>query len=177
VAFCLFFLVQVQDAGVDADGLANQKAALTKANENLIKQRDKNEKELKDREGMVAQSQKIQEQFAKESQTVKDQTTSAAQFERLHKQIGEMNDLVDKRKPLVEQSEKLQQQFSDLMKELNELALTGDADAKQIISAYGVQVNDAAKKDSGTPETPAKDDKAGDDKKLPDDKKPGDGSH
>jgi myosin heavy subunit len=145
VAFSLFFLSQLQEANVEASGLENQKTATIKAHESLKKQIDKNFKELEDRKAAVAQSEKIQEDFANESKTVKERTTSTAQFEQLHKQLIDMNALRDQMKPKVEESQKIQQQFTDLMKDLDSLKRLGDKDADAILSAFGIQINDPAK--------------------------------
>lgn len=147
IAFSLYFLTQMQEAGIEADGLKIQETATAKLTESLQKQHERNEKELKDREALVAASEKIQQQFASESQTVKDKTTSAAQFEQLHNQIAELNKLLEQRKPLVEQSQQVQQQFTDLMKDLDTLArVNKDADADMIIKTYGIQINDTTGK-------------------------------
>jgi hypothetical protein len=164
VAFCLFFVAQIQEAGIEGQGLDLQKAALTDAQDRLAKQKEKNAKELEDRKALVAQSENIQQQFADESKTVKDKTTTAAQFEALHKQIADMNKLLDDRKPLVEQSQKLQQQFSELMKDLDRLAREGDKDAALIINGYGIKVSE------NTP--PANPPEKKPEEKKPEEKKP-----
>ena len=48
----------------------------------------------------------------------------------------------EERKALVAQSQQLQKQFTDLMKELDEVARGGDKDAELIIKGYGIKVND-----------------------------------
>jgi hypothetical protein len=151
VAFCLYFLTQLQEAGIESDGLAVQKTATTKLTDTLTKQIEKNGKELEDRKKLVAQSERIQEDFANESKTVKEKTTSSAQFEQLHTQIVEMNKALEQRKPMVEQSQKLQQQFTDFMKELDALAKGGDKDAQLVISTFGIQINDPAKEPEKKP--------------------------
>ena len=49
---------------------------------------------------------------------------------------------VEERKPLVAQSEGLQKTFTDLMKDVNDLAVKGDEDAKKIIVGYGIKIAD-----------------------------------
>jgi len=49
---------------------------------------------------------------------------------------------VEERKPLVAQSESLQKTFTDLMKDVNDLAVKGDEDAKKIIVGYGIKIAD-----------------------------------
>ncbi len=51
---------------------------------------------------------------------------------------------VEGRKALVAQSEQIQKQFTDMMKELNDLARGGDKDAEKIITGYGIKINDPA---------------------------------
>lgn len=145
VAFSLFFFTQVQEAGLETKGLEVQKNGITKVSENLSTQIKKNETELAERRSLIAQSEKIQERFAEESSKVKNLTTSSAQIEALHKQVAEMKTQLDKQQELVVQSEKTQQKFSDLMKDLNTLAKTNDADAQLIIKSFGIQVTDEEK--------------------------------
>lgn len=145
VAFSLFFLTQLQEAGIEADGLALQKTATAKTAETLTTQFDKNKKELEDRASFVAQSEKIQQDFAAESKTVKDKSTTAAQFEQLHNQIIAMNKALEERKPQVAASEQLQQTFTDFMKELDALRVSGDKDAELIMKTYGIQISDTKK--------------------------------
>ncbi len=49
---------------------------------------------------------------------------------------------VEERKALVAQSEQTQKQFTDMMKELNDLARGGDKDAEKVITGYGIKIND-----------------------------------
>ena len=49
---------------------------------------------------------------------------------------------LEERKPLVVQSESLQKTFTDLMKDVNDLAVKGDEDAKKIIVGYGIKIAD-----------------------------------
>lgn len=51
---------------------------------------------------------------------------------------------IEERKVLVAQSESTQKQFTDIMKEVDELAKKGDEDAKRIIDGYGIKVNEPA---------------------------------
>ena len=78
--------------------------------------------------------------------------------DKVIKNLGEAKETLDKnvetRKALVAQSEQLQKQFTDLMKELDELARGGDKDADLIIKGYGIKVNDGPAAPS-TPSTPA----------------------
>ncbi len=154
VAFSLFFLTQLQEAGIEADGLALQKTATVKTASALTAQIEKNKKELDDRAALVAQSEKIQQDFATESKTVKDRTTTAAQFEQLHKQLEELKLLVEKGKTEVANSEAVQQTFTDFMKELDALRIAGDPDAALIMTTYGIQINDPKKEAPKTEEKP-----------------------
>lgn len=49
---------------------------------------------------------------------------------------------IEERKALVAQSEQTQRQFTELMREVDELARGGDKDAKTIIEGYGIKVNE-----------------------------------
>ena len=49
---------------------------------------------------------------------------------------------IEERKPLVIQSETLQKTFTEMMKEVNDLMLKGDEDAKKIIDGYGIKIAD-----------------------------------
>ncbi len=64
------------------------------------------------------------------------------------KDLGDAKERLDKaveeRKPSVEQSTATQAKFTSMMKELDELSKAGDKDAKLIIDAYGIKVNDNA---------------------------------
>jgi hypothetical protein len=82
-----------------------------------------------------------------------DQGTSSmnwqlGQTEKVIKNLTEARATLEKnvesRKALVAQSEQLQKQFTDLMKELDELARGGDKDAEMIIKGYGIKVNEPA---------------------------------
>lgn len=68
---------------------------------------------------------------------------------------------IEERRPLVAQSEQTQKQFTDLMKEVDELARGGDKDAKTIIDGYGIKVNEpgGAPRPSTDSKEPAKDKK------------------
>jgi hypothetical protein len=148
IAFCLFFLTQLQEANIEAAGLENQKTAVTKTHTTLSEQIKKNEKELEDRKAAVAQAEKIQEDFAAETKTVKERTTSAAQFEALNRQVVELAKAIEKGKPMVERSQRVQDQFTDLMKDVDALKRLGDKDAELILTSFGIQVNDPAKTDA-----------------------------
>ncbi len=50
---------------------------------------------------------------------------------------------IDERKPLVKTSEETQKTFTDLMKDVNDLAKGGDEDAKKIIDGYQIKIADA----------------------------------
>lgn len=54
---------------------------------------------------------------------------------------------IEERNPLVAQSEQVQKQFTDVMKELSELARGGDKDAEKIMTGYGIKVNEPAAAD------------------------------
>lgn len=81
---------------------------------------------------------------------MKWQSTSA---DNLLKKLAEnktnLEASVEKSKPLVAQSEQSQKQFLDLMKELNEIAVAGDKDAKLIIDNYGIKVADQPPAEEG----------------------------
>ncbi len=49
---------------------------------------------------------------------------------------------IEERKPLVATSESLQKTFTDMMKEVNDLAVKGDEDAKKLIVGYGIKISD-----------------------------------
>ena len=49
---------------------------------------------------------------------------------------------IEERKPLVIQSEGLQKTFTEMMKEVNDLAKGGDEDSKKIIIGYGIKIAD-----------------------------------
>jgi hypothetical protein len=68
---------------------------------------------------------------------------------------------IEERKPLVAQSEQTQKQFTDLMKDVDELARGGDKDAKTIIDGYGIKVNEpgGAPRASTDSKEPAKESK------------------
>jgi len=88
------------------------------------------------------------------SDSMKWQQTNA---EKMLKNLTEARDTLtknvdsDERKALVAQSQQLQKQFTDLMKELDELARSGDKDADLIIKGYGIKVNDPAPSTGGAP--------------------------
>lgn len=49
---------------------------------------------------------------------------------------------IEERKPLVATSEDTQKKFTELMKDVNDLAIGGDEDAKKIIVGYGIKIAD-----------------------------------
>lgn len=49
---------------------------------------------------------------------------------------------IEERKPLVATSEDTQKKFTELMKDVNDLAIGGDEDAKKIIIGYGIKIAD-----------------------------------
>jgi uncharacterized protein YlxW (UPF0749 family) len=51
---------------------------------------------------------------------------------------------IEERRPLAATSEDTQKKFTDLMKDVNELASKGDAEAKRIIVGYGIKIADSA---------------------------------
>lgn len=145
IAFCLFFLTQLQEAGIEANGLENQKVATAKLKTTLTEQLSKNGKELEDRKAAVAQAEKIQEDFAAETKTVKERTTSAAQFEALNKQVVELAKVIEQQKKNLELSQNVQNDFTEMMKEVDALRRLGDKDAELIMTNLGIQVNEPAK--------------------------------
>lgn len=77
--------------------------------------------------------------------------TMAWQDERADKLIDKLTESqatltksVEANNPLVAQSEQTQKQFSEIVKELDEIARGGDKDAETIIKGYGIKVNDTA---------------------------------
>jgi uncharacterized protein HemX len=85
------------------------------------------------------------------------------QKENAEKQIGILKENHEKltkaigdRKALVSQSEQTQKQFTELMKELDEIARGGDKDAQQIIATYGIKVADNQPAGGGTTTPPGK---------------------
>jgi hypothetical protein len=170
LALGLYFVAQYNDAGVEAEALANQKTALEKLSVALGKQQEKNAKELDGRKALVDTSEKIQSDYAKETQTVKDRTTSAAQFEQLHKQIADLKKNLDDRAAQATNAENAYKVMEEFLKGINALAKANDPDAQltlRIAKLNKIDVN---------PEPPKEDDKTDEKKpdasKKPDDKKP-----
>jgi peptidoglycan hydrolase CwlO-like protein len=71
------------------------------------------------------------------------------QLDNANKQIDTLKDnreklakAIEDRKPMVATSEDTQKKFTDLIKDVNELANKGDEDAKKIIVGYGIQISD-----------------------------------
>ena len=85
------------------------------------------------------------------TETMKWQSTNAdKQIVALRDNKEKLAKAVEDRKPLVTQSETLQKTFTEMMKEVNDLAVKGDEDAKKIIAGYGIKIADnpaEAKKD------------------------------
>lgn len=100
------------------------------------------------------------------SKNITWQTSNAdKQIVALKENREKLTKAIEERKTNVATAEQTQKQFTDLMKELDKLARTGDKDAKQIIDGYGIKVegslNPSDKKDDGkAPEPAKKDDKA-----------------
>jgi predicted transcriptional regulator len=77
--------------------------------------------------------------------TMKWQSTNAdKQIVQLKDSKEKLAKAVEERKPLVAQSEGLQKTFTEMMKEVNDLAVKGDEDAKKIIAGYGIKIADNA---------------------------------
>lgn len=77
------------------------------------------------------------------SDTMKWQSTNAdKQITQLKDSKEKLAKAIEDRKPLVAQSETLQKTFTDMMKEVNDLANKGDEDAKKIIVGYGIKIAD-----------------------------------
>ncbi len=75
--------------------------------------------------------------------TMKWQSTNAdKQIVALKDNKEKLAKAIEDRKPLVTQSEQLQKTFTDLMKDVNDLATKGDEDAKKIIVGYGIKIAD-----------------------------------
>jgi hypothetical protein len=80
--------------------------------------------------------------------TMKWQSTNAdKQIIQLKQGKEDLAKAIEQRKPLVAQSETLQQTFTAMMKEVNDLAIKGDEEAKKIIVGYGIKIGD--KSDAG----------------------------
>jgi hypothetical protein len=77
------------------------------------------------------------------TETMKWQSSNAdKQIIALKENREKLAGAIEERKALVAQSEQTQKQFTDLMKEVDELARGGDKDAKTIIEGYGIKVNE-----------------------------------
>ena len=75
--------------------------------------------------------------------TMKWQSTNAdKQIAALKDNKEKLAKAIEERKPLVAQSEQLQKTFTELMKDVNDLAVKGDEDAKKIIVGYGIKIAD-----------------------------------
>lgn len=98
-----------------------------------------------------ATNQKIAEANLEKEGRVWAQENLKWRKETTEKQIKDLQDAkdrldkaVEERKALVAQSVSTQAQFTSMMKEVDELSKAGDKDATQIISSYGIKVNDSA---------------------------------
>ena len=79
------------------------------------------------------------------TETMKWQSTNAdKQTVQLKANKETLAKAIEDRKPLVIQSETLQKTFTEMMKEVNDLMLKGDEDAKKIIDGYGIKIADNA---------------------------------
>ena len=77
------------------------------------------------------------------TETMKWQSTNAdKQTVQLKANKETLAKAIEDRKPLVLQSETLQKTFTEMMKEVNDLAVKGDPDATQIIKGYGIKIAD-----------------------------------
>lgn len=77
------------------------------------------------------------------TETMKWQSANAdKQADTLKKNKELLAKAIEERKPLVTQSETLQKTFTEMMKEVNDLMLKGDEDAKKIIDGYGIKIAD-----------------------------------
>ena len=75
--------------------------------------------------------------------TMKWQSTNAdKQIAALKDNKEKLAKAIEERGLLVKQSEALQKTFTDLMKDVNDLAVKGDEDAKKIILGYGIKIAD-----------------------------------
>ena len=74
------------------------------------------------------------------------------QFSILTDNREKLTKAIEERKTAVATSEQTQKQFTDLMRELDTLARTGDKDATQIIKGYGIKVDGAQPPDAKPPE-------------------------
>ena len=96
-------------------------------------------------------------QLSSVRQSTDNMTWQSANADKQIKILNEGREALGKnievRKALVAQSEQLQKQFSDMMRELDELARSGDKDADLIVKTHGIKVNDPAPSTGGTPAT------------------------
>ena len=75
--------------------------------------------------------------------TMKWQSTNAdKQIAALKDNKEKLAKAIEERGLLVKQSEALQKTFTELMKDVNDLAVKGDEDAKKIILGYGIKIAD-----------------------------------
>ena len=75
--------------------------------------------------------------------TMKWQSTNAdKQIAALKDNKEKLAKAIEERGLLVKQSEALQKTFTELMKDVNDLAVKGDEDAKKIIVGYGIKIAD-----------------------------------
>ena len=78
------------------------------------------------------------------TETMKWQSTNAdKQIVAYKDQKEKFAKAIIERQPVVAQSEELQKTFTEMMKEVNAAADTGNENAKKIINGYGIKVTDA----------------------------------
>lgn len=83
---------------------------------------------------------------ATSTETMKWQSTNAdKQIVAYKDQKEKFTKAIAERQPLVVQSEELQKTFTEMMKEVNAAAESGNENAKKIINGYGIKVADAPK--------------------------------
>jgi hypothetical protein len=79
------------------------------------------------------------------TETMKWQSSTAdKQIVTLKDNREKLAKAIDERKPFVKTSEETQKTFTDLMKDVNDLAKGGDEDAKKIIDGYQIKISDTA---------------------------------
>ncbi|MEO6786434.1 MAG: hypothetical protein ABI318_09910 [Chthoniobacteraceae bacterium] len=77
--------------------------------------------------------------------TMKWQSTTAdKQIVSLKDAREKLSKGIEERKPLVSTSEDTQKQFTELMKDVDALARSGDKDAEMIIKGYNIKIADGA---------------------------------
>lgn len=154
-AFCLFFLVQIMDAGMEADGLANQRRSLTNYSKDLETQLALKKEDQKERQDYTAQAKKQQEandDAKKEAADVEKAQKAASRMQQLNQQLADATKVFNDQKPVIEQTAKLEKQSTEIVQAIEALAKDGDNDAKalmELVAKTGINVQKPAD-DKGT---------------------------